>query len=206
MSLENAASKPASAARSASTRTSRKPSTATCGLQSTCRRRRRAREVPALYYLAGLTCTEETFMIKAGALRLAAEYGLALVARIPVRAGSIFPEIPTPGISASVRASISTPRPRRGLPTITWAATSTMSCRRWSRRIRDQRRTARHLRPFDGRTWRVGHGATQPRTLALAVGVRADLQSGRGSLGQEGIRQLPRRRYGEVGSDGTHRC
>jgi S-formylglutathione hydrolase len=37
-------------------------------------------KVPALYYLAGLTCTEETFMIKAGALRLASEYGLALVA------------------------------------------------------------------------------------------------------------------------------
>jgi len=37
-------------------------------------------KVPALYYLAGLTCTDETFMIKAGAQRLAAEYGLALVA------------------------------------------------------------------------------------------------------------------------------
>lgn len=36
--------------------------------------------VPALYYLAGLTCTEETFMIKAGAQRLAAHAGLALVA------------------------------------------------------------------------------------------------------------------------------
>ena len=36
--------------------------------------------VPALYYLAGLTCTEETFVIKAGAQRLAAEHGLALVA------------------------------------------------------------------------------------------------------------------------------
>ena len=35
---------------------------------------------PALYYLAGLTCTEETFMIKAGAQRLAAELGLVLVA------------------------------------------------------------------------------------------------------------------------------
>jgi len=38
------------------------------------------RPVPALYYLAGLTCTEETFMIKAGAQRLAAELGLILVA------------------------------------------------------------------------------------------------------------------------------
>lgn len=39
----------------------------------------RTRPVPALYYLAGLTCTEETFMIKAGAQRFAAEAGLALI-------------------------------------------------------------------------------------------------------------------------------
>ena len=36
--------------------------------------------VPVLWYLAGLTCSEETFPVKAGAQRLAAEYGLALVA------------------------------------------------------------------------------------------------------------------------------
>jgi S-formylglutathione hydrolase len=40
----------------------------------------RSGPVPALYYLAGLTCTEETFVIKAGAQRLAAELGLLLVA------------------------------------------------------------------------------------------------------------------------------
>jgi len=34
---------------------------------------------PALFYLAGLTCTEETFMIKGGAQRVAAEEGLILV-------------------------------------------------------------------------------------------------------------------------------
>jgi len=34
---------------------------------------------PVLYYLAGLTCTEETFMIKAGALPLAASAGVMLV-------------------------------------------------------------------------------------------------------------------------------
>ena len=38
------------------------------------------REVPVLYYLAGLTCTEETFAMKAGAQRIAAELGLMLVA------------------------------------------------------------------------------------------------------------------------------
>ncbi len=37
-------------------------------------------KVPALLYLAGLTCNEETFMTKAGAQRLAAELNLALIA------------------------------------------------------------------------------------------------------------------------------
>lgn len=35
--------------------------------------------VPALVFLAGLTCTEETFAFKAGAQRVAAELGLALI-------------------------------------------------------------------------------------------------------------------------------
>ena len=36
--------------------------------------------LPALFYLAGLTCTEETFMTKAGAQRTAAEEGIILIA------------------------------------------------------------------------------------------------------------------------------
>ena len=39
-----------------------------------------AAKVPALFYLAGLTCTEETFPIKAGAQRFAAWHGIALIA------------------------------------------------------------------------------------------------------------------------------
>ena len=39
----------------------------------------RGEQAPVLYFLAGLTCTEETFAIKAGAQRLAAELGLILV-------------------------------------------------------------------------------------------------------------------------------
>ncbi|MEX3960058.1 S-formylglutathione hydrolase [Trinickia sp. EG282A] len=38
-----------------------------------------AGRVPGLFYLAGLTCTDETFPIKAGAQRFAAELGLALI-------------------------------------------------------------------------------------------------------------------------------
>jgi len=40
----------------------------------------KAGKVPVLYYLAGLTCTEETFPIKAHAQAVAAELGLMLVA------------------------------------------------------------------------------------------------------------------------------
>lgn len=35
--------------------------------------------VPTVFFLAGLTCTEETFMIKAGVQRYAAKYGMMLV-------------------------------------------------------------------------------------------------------------------------------
>jgi S-formylglutathione hydrolase len=38
------------------------------------------RRVPVLYYLAGLTCNEETFVTKAGALEHAARHGILLVA------------------------------------------------------------------------------------------------------------------------------
>ncbi len=36
-------------------------------------------KAPAVYFLSGLTCTEENFTVKAGAQRVAAELGLALV-------------------------------------------------------------------------------------------------------------------------------
>jgi len=38
------------------------------------------RSVPVLYWLSGLTCSDENFVTKAGAQRYAAEYGIALVA------------------------------------------------------------------------------------------------------------------------------
>ena len=39
-----------------------------------------AHPVPVLYWLSGLTCTEENFIVKAGAQRVAAELGLAIIA------------------------------------------------------------------------------------------------------------------------------
>lgn len=39
----------------------------------------KSKSVPVLYFLSGLTCTEENFMVKAGAQQFAAKYGLMLV-------------------------------------------------------------------------------------------------------------------------------
>lgn len=49
------------------------------------------RKVPVLYYLAGLTCTEETFFAKGGAPRVAAELGLMLVTPDTSPRGAGFP-------------------------------------------------------------------------------------------------------------------
>jgi S-formylglutathione hydrolase len=38
-----------------------------------------SQKVPALYWLSGLTCTDENFSVKAGAQRVAAELGIALI-------------------------------------------------------------------------------------------------------------------------------
>jgi len=47
--------------------------------------------VPALLWLSGLTCTDENFMIKAGAQRVAAELGLAVVCPDTSPRGTDFP-------------------------------------------------------------------------------------------------------------------
>jgi S-formylglutathione hydrolase len=51
----------------------------------------RDRAVPVLYWLSGLTCTDENFMQKAGAQRVAAELGLAIVCPDTSPRGTDFP-------------------------------------------------------------------------------------------------------------------
>ncbi|RMA78732.1 S-formylglutathione hydrolase [Umboniibacter marinipuniceus] len=50
--------------------------------------------VPVLYWLSGLTCTDENFMQKAGALKLAAELGIAIVAPDTSPRGDDIPDDP----------------------------------------------------------------------------------------------------------------
>lgn len=49
------------------------------------------RKVPVLYWLSGLTCTDENFMIKSGAQRVAAELGIAIVCPDTSPRGTEFP-------------------------------------------------------------------------------------------------------------------
>ncbi|MGF1768561.1 S-formylglutathione hydrolase [Enterovibrio makurazakiensis] len=51
-------------------------------------------KVPVLYWLSGLTCTDENFMQKAGALQLAAELGIAIVAPDTSPRGDNIPDDP----------------------------------------------------------------------------------------------------------------
>lgn len=51
-------------------------------------------KVPVLYWLSGLTCTDENFMQKAGAQRVAAELGIALVAPDTSPRGEGIPDDP----------------------------------------------------------------------------------------------------------------
>jgi len=51
-------------------------------------------KVPVLYWLSGLTCTDENFMQKAGAQRIAAELGIAIVAPDTSPRGEDVPDDP----------------------------------------------------------------------------------------------------------------
>ncbi|WP_193181923.1 S-formylglutathione hydrolase [Nisaea sediminum] len=51
-------------------------------------------DVPVLWFLSGLTCTEENFTVKAGAQRVAAELGIALIAPDTSPRGDEVPDDP----------------------------------------------------------------------------------------------------------------
>lgn len=51
-------------------------------------------KLPVLYWLSGLTCTEENFMLKSGGQRYAAEHGIIIVAPDTSPRGEIVPDDP----------------------------------------------------------------------------------------------------------------
>ena len=146
-------------------------------------------KVPVLYYLAGLTCTEETFPIKAHAQAVAAELGLMLVApdtsprtpRIPGDADSwdfgqgagFYVDASQAPWSANYRmySYLAHELPQAVAAKPTGAA----GC-------------VRHFRAFHGRTRCPDHRAAQPRPVPVAFCVRPDLRADAMPLGREGVR------------------
>ena len=64
--------------------------------------------VPVITYLAGLTCTEETFMIKSGAQRYAAQLGLMLVSPDTSPRGDDVPDDPDGAYDFGIAAGLET--------------------------------------------------------------------------------------------------
>ena len=152
--------------------------------------------MPALYYLAGLTCTEETFAIKAGAQRVAAELGLALVTCDTSPRALALPGDDDDwdfGHGAGFYLDATRGAVVERLPHV--HATSRASCPRWSRRTS---RSTRDARGIFGHSM-GGHGALvlalrNPSALPQRVGVRADRRAERGAWGEKAFTRLPRRR------------
>jgi S-formylglutathione hydrolase FrmB len=78
----------------------------------------------ALFYLAGLTCTDETFAIKAGAQQYAAQYGLALVMPDTSPRGAGVPgETDAWDFGVGAGFYVDATRRRRGRPITGWSRT-----------------------------------------------------------------------------------
>ena len=91
-------------------------------------------KVPAVYWLSGLTCTDDNFRVKAGAQRYAAELGLALVIPDTSPRGVEVPMCRNATISAKVLVSTSTPPSHHGRSIIRCTITSPANCRHWLNR------------------------------------------------------------------------
>lgn len=61
-------------------------------------------KVPCIYWLSGLTCTDENFMQKAGAFRVAAELGIAIIAPDTSPRGEDVPDDPNKGYDLGLGA------------------------------------------------------------------------------------------------------
>lgn len=88
-------------------------------------------KVPLLWWLSGLTCTDENFTQKAGAQRVAAELGIAIVCPDTSPRGTDLPGEHDSYDFGSGAASTSTPPRRPGRSTTACTTMSTRSCPRW---------------------------------------------------------------------------
>ncbi len=141
-------------------------------------------KVPVLYFLSGLTCTEETFCIKSHAQKCAAELGLMLISpgHQPARAAHsrrrrslglrLFRRLLCGCHAGTLGAKLSDVQLCR--------ARAAADCgRAFSRNPRRDR----NIRPFHGRPRRAHLGVAQPGTVQVGFGICADCGALAMSLG-----------------------
>ena len=162
----------------------------------TSRRRREKRPVPVLYYLSGLTCTEENFTIKAGAQRVAAELGLMLVMPDTSPRNT---DIPGEADDFEFGAGAGFYLDATQAPWSKFFNMYTYVTRRTAGADRGQfpggHGARKHLRSFDGRPRRADDRAEESGPLSLGVGVRADRSRRCACAGaQKAFPRYPRRR------------
>ena len=148
------------------------------------------RKLPVLYWLSGLTCTEQNFITKAGAQRYAAEHGVIIVAPDTSPRGDDVADADGYDLGKGAGFYLNaTQQPwakhyrmhdyvAQELPALIEANFPITGARdQWS---------------FDGRPRRTGDCAAQPGALPQRVGVLADRGAQPGALGTEGVHCLPR--------------
>ena len=154
-------------------------------------------KLPVLYWLSGLTCTEQNFITKAGAQRYAAEHGVILVA----------PDTSPRGDDVADADGYDLGKGAGFYLNATQAP--------WSEHYRMYDYVASELpalveanfpatdaRAISGHSM-GGHGALvvalkNPGPLPQRVGVLADRRAVAGAVGREGVHRLPGRRPGSV--------
>ena len=155
----------------------------------------RARRVPVLYWLSGLTCTEENFIVKAGAQRVAAELGIALVVPDTSPRG-----LNIPGEAASYDFGLGA-----GFYVDATEAPWSQGYRMYSYVVRELREVVAASFPVDPSRAGIfghsmgGHGALtialkNPRILQVGLGFCADMLTDALSMGRKGPCRISRRR------------
>jgi S-formylglutathione hydrolase len=151
--------------------------------------------VPVVWYLSGLTCTEENFTVKAGAQRVAAELGLLLVAPDTSPRGDTIPRDPAGSYDLGLGAGFyvdATQEP--------WSRNYRMASyieRELPALIRSELPadiSRQSIRATPGRTWRPDNRPARPRSLLLSFGLLADLLADKLPVGRESAKRISRHR------------
>jgi S-formylglutathione hydrolase len=156
---------------------------------------------PVVYFLSGLTCTEQNFITKAGAQRVAADLGLVIVAPDTSPRGDAVADAEGYDIGKGAGFYLNATQ-------APWAEHYRMAdyvtgeLRALVEQHFPGQRPARGQRPLHGGARRAGADAAKPRPLPERVGAGADRGADAGPVGGEGLLGVPGRRPRAVESVG----